>query len=119
MAHDWRPIAPDERALVEALLAEAFFGRDGLRAQVEGAEARTIDSDGSFALKVIGAAVRVLERVPVTGSTRDAEGIGVEVLLHVVDGVMSEVEIYRIDGKPVIGAVDPSALTLTTLLVVG
>lgn len=119
MAGDWHPLAPNERALVDALLAEAFLGRDELRAQVDGAEVRTIDSDGSFALKVSGPAAHVLHRVPVTGSTRDAEGLGVEVLLHVVDGLMSEVEIYRVDGKPVKGVVDPSTLDLTTLPVVG
>lgn len=119
MTGDWHPLAPSERALVDALLADAFPGRDELRAQVAGAHARVIDSDGSFALRATGPSARVIHRVPVTGSTRDDEGIGVEVLLHVVEGLMVEVEVYRVDGKIVQGAVDPATLELTTLPVVG
>jgi hypothetical protein len=102
-----------------ALLAEAFEGRDQLVAQIDGATARTIDSDGSFALTVIGPVARVPYRVPVTGATYDPDGMGVEVLLHVIDGRMAEVEVYRVDGQVVQTPVDPSTLELITLPVVG
>lgn len=119
MTDDWHSLTLTEHELAVALLSQPFSGRDALMAQLEDAQARTIDTDGSFALRVTAPPAKVLFRVPVTGSTRDPDGVGVEVLLHVLDGFMSEVEIYRVDGEAVRAQVDPSTLELITLPVVG
>lgn len=70
-------------------------------------------------MRVVGPVARVLYRVPVTGATQDPDGIGVEVLLHVIEGQMAEVEVYRVAGQVVQEQLDPSTLELTTLPVVG
>jgi len=44
----------------------------------------------------------------------DADGVQVEILLHVVDGRLNELEIYKVDGSPIIKqpveAPDPSSV---------
>jgi hypothetical protein len=40
-------------------------------------------------------------RIPVEAQAVDADGVPIDVLLHVVDGVIKELEIYRVDGCPI------------------
>jgi hypothetical protein len=47
------------------------------------------------------------------GPRRD--GVIIHVLLHVVDGFMDELEIFREDSTPIRGAVDPANLKIEIL----
>ena len=42
----------------------------------------------------------VVRRIPVEAESFDGEGATVHLLLHVVEGQINELEIYREDGKP-------------------
>lgn len=48
-------------------------------------------------------AARVRNRVPVEARGRDEDGTTVHVLLHVLDGYVAELELFRPDGKRVRG----------------
>jgi hypothetical protein len=43
----------------------------------------------------------VIQRVPVDASMFDLDGGNIDLLLHVVDGYVRELEAYRVDGKPI------------------
>lgn len=63
-------------------------------------QGRVVDQDGSVQLKVEGdhSQAEVESRVPVEGEVEDLDGMGIEVLLHVVNGYLHELEVYRRDG---------------------
>jgi hypothetical protein len=114
-----RELTKPELALLEALLAEPFQGRTELIRQVPGIRCRRIDEDGSLRLAATGPPAVVHDRVPVTGHALDIDGAPVEVLLHVVDGLLDEIELYRQDTRTVLGLPDPATMSLETLPVVG
>jgi hypothetical protein len=118
---EFRPLTPEERAVVLALLAEPFAGRDELVRQLDHVLAKSIDNEGSLALTAIGAMpAPVRYRVPVDGSMPDIDGVPICVLLHVSDdGYMNELEIYRADGSKPRSAISPEAMTVLSLPVVG
>lgn len=65
-----------------------------------------IASEGSLAFRTAGPSAQVKQRVAVEGryidGPVDAGGASVEVLLHVVDGRMTELEVYKVDGSPIL-----------------
>jgi len=84
------------------MLSQPFVGRDALLAQLSGASVKTIDEDGSLSIKVTaGAPAGIPIRVPVTAHTEDVDGMWMELLLHVVNGRLHELEIWRGDLAPV------------------
>ena len=105
-----RPLTSNEREVITRLLEPEFPGRDELRDQL--ATARAIDlEDGGFALEcetAVRAPVKVT--VPTEGEYVDADGVPVHVELHVVDGVMSELDIYKNDSSKVVDAPTASKL---------
>lgn len=116
-----RRLTPQERAVVSALLAGPFPGRDELVRQLDHVRAKSIDAEGSLALTVVGAMpAPVLYRVPVDGSMPDIDDVPICVLLQVNDdGYMSELEIYRADGSRPRSAIRPESLKVVSLPVVG
>jgi hypothetical protein len=40
--------------------------------------------------------------VPVEGSGSDTDGVPIHLLVHVVDGLAVELEIYKADGSPIL-----------------
>ena len=101
---EWRHLSSLESALVEQLLAPDFSGKDELIRQSADALAVTIDSDGSvrFRLGPSPPASTIRSRVPTEGEFQDSDAVTVHVLLHVVDGYMHELEIYKEDGSQVL-----------------
>jgi hypothetical protein len=101
----WRAFTGREESLLRLLLDQQFPGAEVLRMQVLAAEtrARTLDVDGSIALKVPEnfPAAAVTQRVPIEAETADHDGDGVHALLHVVQGRAVELELYRNNGEPV------------------
>ena len=72
-------------------------------------KARIIDEDGSLELCAeTGNKAQVITRVPVEAWAADTDGINVNFLLHVVDGVVKELEIYKSDSTPIIRMPPPS-----------
>jgi hypothetical protein len=100
-----RPLGPREEEILHRLLSVPFPGREELLAQLPQTWVSGTCACGcpSVALTVnrpqVGRAP-VRRRIPIEGRTRDSDGTPVEVLLHVRDGYLSELEIYRVDSKP-------------------
>lgn len=105
MSRAWRPLIDHERRLIEKLLSEEFSGCEALRIQLATASVSSIDADGSLEFRVSGSPAGVKRRVPIEGYYFDTEGDeprpAVHVLLHVVDGMLLELEIYKDDGSPI------------------
>jgi len=96
MDNSLRPLKLHERELLERLLEPEFPGRDELRCQMGTVMARQIFEDGTLELRCSACQPAPVKcRVPTEGECRDVDGGVIQVLLHVVDGVMHELE-----GKP-------------------
>jgi hypothetical protein len=79
-----------------------------LAGQLDGLSVKPIDAEGSLSLKPgpVAAPAQVKDRIVSEGyySDEDAglsEGAHVNVLLHVVKGLLAELEIYKDDGSPI------------------
>jgi hypothetical protein len=85
--------------LLVRLLSVDFKGAEVLTGQVRNILVETIDSNGSLRLlPTRPRAADVSRRVPVEAAYADQDGVLVHVLLHVLDGVLNELEIYREDS---------------------
>jgi hypothetical protein len=84
-----------------ALLKEDFPGSQALRDQISNLLVRPIDAEGSLRLDASGPRAEVKHRVPMEAMLEDVDGITIHLLLHVIDGLMNELEVYKDDlGKP-------------------
>jgi hypothetical protein len=110
-----RPLTRDERELLTKLLSPKFPGRDALLLQIEGIRVRQIDAEGSLQLVPERDAplAPVEHRVPVEAELPGESGLTVRILLHVVDGLLHELEIYRDDLGPIERPLLPEKLRLT------
>lgn len=94
-----------ELALLKKLLERDFPGRDNLLGQLEGLSVREIGKERSLLLRVSPpvSPVEVRDRIVAEAYYSDddlsGEGPQVHVLLHVVSGVLAEIEIYKDDGS--------------------
>jgi hypothetical protein len=75
------------------------------------------DENGSLWLRVPDVCPRgsVTCRVPVEADVADADGMTVTLLLHVLDGRLSELEILRADGGKVLTTLDPRAFDVVVM----
>jgi hypothetical protein len=108
MTQYFRSLNDFEKAVVDRLLGVNFQGRDELREQVDHATAGLIegtqDNYGSISIRTSSdRRANVKDRVPVMGMTKDEAGGPVEILLHVVNGLVNELEFVRMDGEPMVG----------------
>jgi len=92
-----RRLSNGEHAVLKRLLDEDFQGVSALREQLGAIQVRPIDSEGSLKLQPEEGAPRaeVAQRVPVEAELKDHDGFMIHVLLHVIDGLMDELEIYK------------------------
>ena len=106
----------DEYAILARLLEADFPGRDDLIPMISNLEVKTIDEMGGLALqpKVHGYA-HVVKRVPVEAEAKDVDGVVVHVLLHVLEGQPTELEIFREDGDVPKRIPDPASFDLIVL----
>jgi hypothetical protein len=96
----YRPMDPAERSLVEFLLRHSFPGRDELLIQMEGATVKTIDENGSLSFETADAKpAAVKHRIPIEASSPDTDAVVIHILLHIVHGYLSELEIYKDDSS--------------------
>jgi hypothetical protein len=103
----WRALEPGETAVLNLLLAADFPGRSGLAVQALSALVRRIDGEGSLSFQVDGLRAEVRGRVPVEASYHDGSGQGqqrpaVNLLLHVVEGWLHELEVYKDNGSDIL-----------------
>lgn len=78
-----------------ALLKEDFPGRQALLKQMPSLFVAPLDAEGSLRLEASGPRADVKERVPVEALLEDRDGSTIHVLLHVIDGLMTELEVYK------------------------
>ncbi|MDB5647466.1 hypothetical protein [Methylobacterium sp.] len=115
----WRALRPEEVAVLGLLLATNFPGRSELAAQARSALARRIDREGSVRFQTNKPQAEVRERVPVEGYYHyDGSGPGlhrpaINLLLHVVDGRLHELEVYKDDGSAIL--IDPFVVPLAEI----
>ena len=103
----------DERSILERLLEGDFPGRDELHEQIESCLVEPIDDHGSLRF-LVGTDVRapVKSRIPTEGETEDEDGVTIHVLLHVVEGQVNELEVYKDDSSKLLRKPNPSRLRL-------
>ena len=109
-----RPPTSEELRLFARLMEREFPGRDELLLQIRTAKVRTIDREGSLEVRVAASvpAAPTEQRVPTEATYRDDDGIEVHLLLHVVSGRLSELEVYKDDGSTICRSPRSQDLTL-------
>lgn len=95
----FRSLTQQERELLDALLSNDFPGRGELVEQAAHAKVRQIDPEGSLSFAPSAPKAQVVRRVPVEAEVEDEDGVTVHVLLHVLEGALAELEVFREDSK--------------------
>ncbi len=109
-----RQLNPREKTILEYLLSQRFLSRDELKTQLASARVVGRCNCGCETVDLAVAEAnsppaQVKFRVPVEAATRVRPGTCV--LLHVVNGWLRELEVYRDDGESAT-LPDPSSLEL-------
>ena len=114
MDSTFRPLKPEERALIDRLLEPRFQGRDELRLQLRSVSAKLIRADGTLSLQCgSGKPAPTKYRVAIAATCADADGVDISVMLHVnKEGFMQMLEIIKYDGSPIINPPTASSLVL-------
>jgi hypothetical protein len=100
MPKNWRTFSALERALLERLLSAEFSGKEAVLRQLSNARVRVMDAEGSLAFEVSSAEkAAVKHRIPIEAEAEDRDGVTVHMLLHVVDGMVTELEFYKDDSS--------------------
>ena len=84
------------------LTSANFLGRAEVLAQLQSCHVRTIDGEGGLEIRTAcdqQAVVRYRVCIELYGP--DLDGTQISVMLHVVDGFVREIEIYKLDGSPI------------------
>jgi hypothetical protein len=111
---DQRQLTDLERDILNKLLSLPFPGSSILKEQIENCEAKpTEDPDNYGSIYLLTKSSKKADtqrRVPVEGLADDADGGQIDIILHVEDGFVSELEIVKLDGSPIKGAIDPTKI---------
>lgn len=109
-----RRMSAEERAVIARLLEPEFPGSAQLRMQLASARVADLDSDGSLKFLIDTTLPRapVLQRVATEAEAVDGDGVPVAVLLHVVDGMLDELEVFRGDSGPLLNPIRADSLTV-------
>jgi hypothetical protein len=116
----YRALSSWEKGLIQRLLSSPFPGRDELLNQVEKMVASPMHEDGtpldennSLYLKSsspVKAFVRT--RVPTEGEAIDIDGVTIHYLLHVVEGRIDQLEIFKDDLSKVSRQPEPEDIKI-------
>jgi hypothetical protein len=108
-----RRLTGTETRIIDKLLTEDFPGRGAIREQIRDSLVREIDSNGSLEFQVqAGPIARTDFRIPVEGEFEDIDGVTIHVLLHVVNGRLNELEVYKDDSARVAKMPGPENLRI-------
>ena len=101
--HALRRLNERESKILKLLLAKDFPGRAEVQAQLTNALVKPLDADGSVGFRVDEtlAPAPVVSTVPVDADGQDIDGIPVYILLHVYQGFVQELEIYKADSTEI------------------
>ena len=112
----FRPLSSRETAWLARLFETSFQGREALVEQASRCTARRLDANGSLEFSSPhNPQATVDRRIPVEAEVEDEDGVTVHVLLHVLDGTLNELEIFREDSGLLHGEIDPARLRLLML----
>ena len=112
----YRALSSYERGILDRLLEADFPGRSQISEQLGKCLVRTVDKEGSLELHVqTDLKAEVKRRIPIEGEVEDADGILIHVLLHVVNGVVTELEVYKDTPSPIIKRPEAAKLRLIKL----
>ena len=113
MKTSFRLLRTHELEILEKLLEPDFPGRDELRQQLGSLTTRQLFEDGTLDLNC-GATARapVTCSVPTEGEYIDADGYHINVLLHVKDGLMNELEILKLYPSKIINPPEAKNLSV-------
>jgi hypothetical protein len=105
-----------ERGVLCVLLSRPFPGSHELRLQLPAVRVSEeyVGRDPSVVLtldRTAGPTAPVRRRIPVEAEGRDEDGRTIHVLLHVLDGYLWELELYRSDGGQIRSLPEPESLT--------
>jgi len=111
METNFRPLEANEIALLKKLLDHDFQGRDALRIQLFSATGRPTDEHGCLELRT-GEAVEADTEIgsPTEGRCEDIDGGMIVVMLHVRNGKLHMLEIFKEDGSEILRAPTAEAL---------
>jgi hypothetical protein len=113
METSFRPLDANEMGLLGKLLSREFPGRDALRLQLSSVTGRKIDNDGSLELSSEESnLVEMLIGCPTEGTCADVDGGLIGVLLHVKNGKLHQLEIFKEDGSEILRAPNAEALAV-------
>jgi hypothetical protein len=111
METSFRQLTPNELALLEKLLAHEFPGRDALRQQLTSVTARQIDEHGCLELSYEGHSLADTELgCPTEGTCADLDGRLIAVMLHVKNGRMRLLAMFKQDGSDILRSPTGEAL---------
>ena len=97
-----RSMTSQEKGLLDILLSAEFQGKHEVKCQLEDALVETLDENGSLRFTVTCLILaNVFRRVPIEAQALDSDGAWIHLLLHVVNGKVAELEIYKDDSTPV------------------
>ncbi len=107
-----RNLTDYELQILERMLTQLPHVRDELHEQLRSAKLTLIDENGSLRFNVFSPVVAagIDQRVPVTAIFDDADGMPIYILLHVVEGKLWELEIYKADGSRILTRPIPERL---------
>jgi hypothetical protein len=107
-----RNLTDYELQILERMLTQLPHVRDELHEQLRSAKLTLIDENGSLRFNVFSPVVAagIDQRVPVSAIFDDADGMPIYILLHVVEGKLWELEIYKADGSRILTRPIPERL---------
>lgn len=114
-----RPPNDEERAILNRLLSTPFPGRDELLRQANSVKvSNECDCCPTITLMVDRLPLNKAEvkrRIPVEAEGVDQDGNTIHYLLHVIEGYLSELEVYREDSYCIRNLPNPDSLKLICL----
>ena len=120
---EFRELLEQDRVLIRTLLSFNFPGSRELMAQLPGLLARRIDENGSLEFRVCSSALASVRDGPVVEGNYPEEALAAEnpicvnVLLHVREGKLRLLEIYKDDSSPLAAPLNLQRLVLFSPLV--
>ena len=113
METSFRQLQPDEMRLLERLLDREFPGRDALKLQLSSVTGRKVNENGSLELRTGQTnQADIVLGCPTEGTCSDIDGQPIAVLLHVKDGRLRLLEIFKEDGSEILTAPTPENLAV-------
>jgi len=108
-----RKLTKNEQGILNQLMQADFHGNAKIQEQIKFALVEKIDENGSLRFSVDSQSkALVLKRIPVEAIIKDADGVTVHILLHVLNGLIAELEIYKEDNSKLLEEITPSNMEI-------